>query len=346
MIQPHMQHKPTVVLTSHVHAAVHDHLRPHANIIMPAWPHPLTGNDLHKALHEASAVMVFMHDRVDTSWLDAAPKLKLVAGALKGYDNIDVAACTDANITVSIVNDLLTEPTAELTLGLMIALGRHINAGDRLVRSGGFVGWRPRYFGKGIANTTVGLLGFGAIGKAIAQRLCGFNCRLLCWDQQQLTDEQQQQHNIRQTNFNDLLGQCDWIISCLPLNEQTQHILNRQTLKLIRSDAMLINPSRGSVVDEVAVADALEHGQLGGYAADVFEMEDWARDDRPQHIETLLLQAQDRTVLTPHLGSAVDSIRLQIEMQAAVNIVDFLQGRPPRDRINHCKQPTETLMPG
>lgn len=334
MIQSQMKHKPTVVLTSHVHAPVFSYLSEHAHVVMPAWPEPLEGDVLVESLAQAKAVMVFMHDRIDQHWLDAAPQLKLVAGALKGYDNIDVDACSHAGVYVSIVNDLLTEPTAELTIGLMITLGRCILSGDRLVRSGGFVGWRPRYFGKGIANTTVGLLGFGAIGKAIAQRLAGFNCRLLCWDKTQLNDEQQAQHRIRQTNFKDLLGQSDWIISCLPLNDDTQHIINKETLKLMRHDAMLINPSRGSVVDEVAVANTLEMGQLGGYAADVFEMEDWAREDRPQHIETMLLQAQDRTVLTPHLGSAVDLIRQQIEMEAANNIVDFLQGKTPRGRIN------------
>lgn len=346
MIQPHLSTRPTVVLTSHVHSPVYDYLSEHAHVIMPAWPDPLTGNDLHKALHNASAVMVFMHDHVDQSWLEASPKLGLVAGALKGYDNIDAAACTDANVWVSIVNDLLTEPTAELTIGLMIALGRCIIQGDKLVRSGGFVGWRPRYFGKAIANTTVGLLGFGAIGKAIARRLACFDCRMLCWDQCELSDQEQAQYQVRQTNLNDLLGQCDWIISCLPLNNQTRHLINADTLRFIRPDAMLINPSRGSVVDETAVANALEMRLLGGYAADVFEMEDWALPGHPNHIETMLFQAQDRTVLTPHLGSAVDIVRQQIEMEAALNIVDYLQGRPPRGRINQLQRPSNISTHG
>jgi phosphonate dehydrogenase len=341
-----MQSRPTVVLTSHVHPPVYDYLQEHAQVIMPAWPDPLCDKELHAALHKATAVMVFMHDRVDENWLIHAPHLKLVAGALKGYDNIDVKTCTQHGIYVSIVNDLLTVPTAELTVGLMISLGRCINMGDKLVRSGGFVGWRPRYFGKGIANTTVGLLGFGAIGKAIAKRLSGFDCRMLCWDQKQITESESAQYNIRHTSFQDLLGQSDWIISCLPLTEQTQHIINAQTLRHIRSDAMLINPSRGSVVDEAAIADALEMGLLGGYAADVFEMEDWARDDRPGHIETQLLQSSDRTVLTPHLGSAVDSVRQQIEMEAAINIVDYLQGRTPRGRINELSQTADQHLLG
>lgn len=346
MIQAHMQNKPTVVLTSHVHPPVCDFLRQHANVIMPAWPDQLNNGDLHKALHEATAVMVFMHDRIDINWLQTAPNLKLVAGALKGYDNIDVDACTAANVYVSIVNDLLTEPTAELTIGLMISLGRHIIAGDKLVRSGAFTGWRPRYFGKGIANTTVGLLGFGAIGKAIARRLTGFNCRMVCWDQLNISEQMQNEYGVRQVQLEDMLGQCDWLISCLPLNDKTQHIINAQTLSLMRNDAMLINPSRGSVVDEIAVEEALENGKLGGYAADVFEMEDWARSDRPEHIQTMLLQATDRTVLTPHLGSAVDRVRQHIEMEAAQNIVDYLQGQPPRGRINTLDTPATSQLHG
>ena len=333
-----MNHKPTIVLTSYVHQHVYRQLRGHANIIIPQWPLPLEGAKLFEALHQAVAVMVFMHDRVDQSWLDAAPHLGLVAGALKGYDNIDVQACTHSNVWVSIVHDLLTEPTAELTIGLMISLGRSIQQGDQLIRSGKFTGWRPQFFGKGIANTTVGLLGFGAIGKAIAQKLCGFGCDMLCWDQNQIPNDQQKQLNITQTNFDNLLCQSDWIISCLPLNDQTQHLINSQTLKLVKPDAMLINPSRGSVVDESAVANALVNEQLAGYAADVFEMEDWARTDRPHVITQQLLDCKKQTVLTPHLGSAVDLIRQQIEMQAANNIIDFLHARPPRGKINCIEQ--------
>ncbi len=308
-----MSAQPLVVITQPVFSETIQLLSPHAKLMVGP---PAT---------DADALMVFMPDSLDEAFLRECPNLKIVAGALKGCDNFDVAACTRLGIWFTIVPDLLTEPTAELALALMLGLSRNVQPGDRLVRSGEFQGWRPILYGKGLAGSTVGIIGFGAVGRALARMLQGFSCRV-------------QYHDPSvdgSTPFNELLASSDFVLPLLPLTAETFHVLGRDSLAQMKRGSYLINVSRGSVVDEEAVADALESGGLAGYAADTFEMEDWARRDRPREINQRLLGLTDRTLFTPHLGSAVASARLQIELAAATNILQALRGDRPEGAINN-----------
>ncbi len=273
---------------------------------------------------DADALMVFMPDSLDEEFLRACPNLKIVAAALKGCDNFDVDACTRLGIWFTIVPDLLTEPTAELALALMLGVARNVLAGDRLIRSGGFQGWRPILYGTGLTGSTVGLIGFGAVGRALAQMLFGFSCRVEFHDPAV-------KHS---TPLETLLESSDFVLPLLPLTGETFHLFGKDALARMKPGAYLINVSRGSVVDEEAVADSLESGRLAGYAADTFEMEDWARRDRPREINPRLLRLTDRTLFTPHLGSAVARARLEIERAAANNILQALRGERPEGAIN------------
>jgi phosphonate dehydrogenase len=273
----------------------------------------------------ADALMVFMPDSLDEAFLRECPNLRIVAGALKGCDNFDVAACTRLGIWFTIVPDLLSEPTAELALTLMLGLSRNVLPGDRLIRSGEFRGWRPILYGTGLAGSTVGIIGFGAVGRALARMLQGFSCRVQYYDPS--VDGS--------TPLNVLLASSNFVLPLLPLTAETLHLLGRDALAAMKHGSYLINVSRGSVVDEEAVADALEAGYLAGYAADTFEMEDWARPDRPREISPRLLRLTDRTLFTPHLGSAVASARLEIELAAANNILQALRGERPEGAINN-----------
>ncbi len=252
----------------------------------------------------------------------------MIACALKGFDNFDVAACTDAGVWVTIAPDLLTNPTAELAVGLAIALARRLRDGDALVRSGTFKGWRPVLYGTGLDQSVVSIIGMGAVGRAIAARLAGFGCRILGVD-----PGRDMPDGVAATEFNTALTKSDYLILAVPLTPATFHLIGREALKRVKPGALLINIGRGSVVDEAAVADALDAGAIGGYAADVFEMEDWARDSRPRAIDPRLL-AHPMTLFTPHLGSAVDRVRLEIAMQVADDIAAVLAGRRPRHAIN------------
>jgi phosphonate dehydrogenase len=276
----------------------------------------------------ADAMMAFMPDSVDAAFLAAAPRLKVIACALKGFDNFDVTACTRAGVWVSIVPDLLTAPTAELAIGLALGLGRHLREGDAFVRSGAFQGWRPALYGSGLAGATVAILGLGRLGGAIAARLAGFGCRLIGHDAAAGGPA-----TVTRMGLEEALAEADQVIVALPLTGGTRHVIDAAALARMKPGALLVNVGRGSTVDEAAVADALAAGRLGGYAADVFALEDWALADRPRAIDPRLL-AHPRTLFTPHLGSAVARVREEIAMAAALNIADALAGRRPRDAVN------------
>ncbi len=294
-----------------------------------------TKDELAEHLASARAAMVFMPDRVNAEFLDTAPELTVISAALKGYDNIDVDACTSRGIWVNIVPDLLTAPTAELAIGLLIGLARHIRAADLYVRSGDFCGWTPRFYGLSIEHSTVGIIGMGAVGRTIAKRLSGFDCRILYCDETPACAADISRDAIRRP-LEALLSESDFVILCLPLHEGSFHLLDTERLALMRPHALLINPARGSLVNEMAVGEALAQGRLGGYAADTFELEDLSRSDRPRVIPQALL-THPNTLFGAHIGSATTAARRAIEVQAADNIIDALAGCRPRGAINQLR---------
>jgi len=329
-----MSELPAVVLTNatfpETRAMFDGIARLIANEDHDPWPPDLLG----KTCREAVGLMAFMTDRIDDAFLAGCPSLKVIGAALKGFDNIDVEAATSRGIWVTICSDLLTIPTAELAIGLMLALGRNLQAGDREIRSNGFHGWRPRHYGLGLDGAQVGLVGFGKVGQAIAERLVGFGCRLTAHDTALKSVPSKLVSLVEIVGLDEVLGSSDYIVLALPLLPLTKHIIDRKALAATKRGALLVNPARGSLVDEAAVADALAGGHLGGYAADVFECEDWARPDRPARVDARLLAPGAATVLTPHIGSAVIRVRREIEASAARSIIEALQGRTPSGAIN------------
>ena len=325
--------RPVIVATHRIFSETRRMLADAGVLVAPSESEEALPVDvLRRAAGDATALLAFMPDRVDDAFLAASPKLRIVAGALKGYDNFDAEACARRGVWLTIVPDLLTIPAAELTIGLMIGLARHVAAGDAYIRGGQYRGWRPAFYGRGLAGETAGFVGFGAIGRAIAERLQPFRMTLLYADPMALDAQTEHAFGITRLPLDDLLARADYIIAAAPLTTATLHLLGDATLSRVKQGALLINVARGSVFDEAAVARALRDGRLGGYAADVFEMEDWQRDDRPRAIAAELL-AHPNTVLTPHLGSAIVAARQAIERRAVENILDALSGRVPRDAI-------------
>ena len=317
-----------IVVTNPIHDEVRQRLEQHGEVIMNTRLEPWQPSELAGHLSAATAMMGFMTDRVDAALLAQAPQLKIVACALKGFDNYDVAVCTQRGIWVSIVPDLLTEPTAELAVGLAIALGRHIRLGDQQLRTHAFDGWRAQFFGTGLHKATVAIVGLGLVGQAIAQRLTGFGCNAIL-----SVDPDNSLDGIKSCTLTYALQHADYVFVAVPLTESSLNLIDHEHLQQSKPGQLLINVGRGSVVNEHAVALALEDGPLGGYAADVFACEDWALSDRPLAIEPKLL-AHPSTVFTPHLGSAVRSVRLAIEQRAADNIIAVLAGLAPPDAMN------------
>lgn len=269
-----------------------------------------------------------MTDCVDRATLAQAPHLRVVACALKGFDSYDVDACTDAGVWVSIVPDLLTEPTAELAVGLAISLARQIRSADAYVREGSFAGWRPLFYGTGLADSIVTIVGLGKVGRAIAARLRGFGCRLLGVDPEHDAIE-----GVELARLSEALKVSDYVFLAVPLAKPTYHLIGASELRLAKPQSFWINVGRGSVINEDAMADCLAAGHIGRYAADVFAFEDWLLPGRPSTITRRLLD-HPNTLFTPHIGSAVRRVRLAIEHRAADNILAVLSGGEPPDAIN------------
>jgi phosphonate dehydrogenase len=339
-----LNHHPKVVLSNWVHPEVKDLLGQACTVVPNDTDQALAPAELQHRCRDAHGLMAFMSERIDNTFLASCPDLRVIACALKGHDNFEVDDCTSFGVWLTVVPDLLTMPTAELAIGLMIAIGRNILAGDRLVRGGNFAGWRPILYGQGIDDSTVGLVGAGAVGKAIAQRLGGFRTRLLYTDNTPLSPSREDELRLHRVALGELLEQSDFVVLCLPLLRETRHLVDRNFLARMKPSGVLVNTARGSLVDEGAVADALEGDRLAGYAADVFSMEDWALPNRPRKISARLLRSR-KVVLTPHLGSAVDRVRREIALRAAESILQALRGEIPAGAVNRPSSPRPPVLP-
>jgi phosphonate dehydrogenase len=329
-----MAERPKIVVTNPVFPETRALLEEHATVVVNPALEPWPYQEVRQRCRDAAGLLVFMNDRIDAAFLAACPSLRVIGAALKGFDNIDVEAATDAGVWLTIVPDLLTVPTAELAIGLMLSLGRNIAAGDRRIRTHGFSGWRAELYGAGLAGTTVGIVGFGLVGRAIAERLAGFQCRLLAHDQSVSGTQAKSWPYVTMTGLADVIANSDYVVLALPLTADTRHIINSEAIAAMKAGARLVNPARGSLVDESAVADAIARGHLSGYAADAFECEDWAIADRPTRVDPRLTTSSAPTVFTPHIGSGVTDVRREIELSAARSILDALAGRIPVGAVN------------
>jgi phosphonate dehydrogenase len=325
---------PWVVVTHWVHPEVMARLAEFCEPVMPSqeegvWPQA----QVRARARDAAGLVVCMADRVDERLLGACPQLRIVAGVLKGHDNIDVAECTRRGVWVTVLPDLLAAPTAELVVGLMLAVMRRIVEGDAHVRGGRFEGWRPVFYGTSLAGATVGIIGMGRLGRAAARRVRAFDARVIYSDREPLPGTRGGELGARRVPLPELLAASDVVVPLVPLSESTYHLLGAAALAQLRPGALVVNAGRGSVVDEEAAARALEAGRLGGYAADVFAFEDQRSPCRPAGIPERLL-AHPRTVFTPHLGSAVDEARREMGLAVAAQVRQALAGQRPDGAVN------------
>ena len=270
----------------------------------------------------AAAVVSTLTDRVDAAVLDAAgPQLQVVANVAVGYDNVDVAAARARGVVVTNTPGVLDGATADLTMGLVLAAARRIAEGDRFLRRGTPWVWGPRMM-TGLdlsAGATLGVVGYGRIGRAVARRARAFDLRVLATPtRSELTDAERAAVEFRE--LPDLLAESDVVTLHCPLTEQTRHLVDDAALARMRPTALLVNTARGGVVDTDALVRALTEGRLAGAALDVFE-------DEPQVDPRLLTLEQ--VVLTPHLGSAGAATRSAMCGLAVRNVAAVLAGREP-----------------
>jgi glyoxylate reductase len=286
----------------------------------------LSPEELRVALATADAILPLLSVRIDEALLAAAPRLRLVANYAVGYDNVDVPAATRRGVLITNTPGVLTEATADLTLALLLAAARRLREGLALATSGAWHGWEPdQLTGFDLDGATLGLVGLGRIGQAVARRARGFGLRLLYAAPRRAEVALEASLGLRHVPLDELLASADIVSLHCPLRPETRHLLGARELDRMKPTALLINTARGPILDEAALVDALERGHLGGVGLDVFE----AEPKIPPR-----LAAIPRAILLPHIGSATHHARARMAETAAQSIVDFFAGRRPAHPVN------------
>ena len=273
------------------------------------------------ALAEAEALLCLLTDRVDAALLERAPRLRIVANAVVGYEHVDLAACAARGIVVTNTPDVLTEATADLAWALILATVRGLPQAERSLRAGAFHGWGFwDYLGGDLAGATLGIFGMGRIGRAVARRAAAFGMRIIYHSRSRLSVEEETLLGVRSVSFDELLARSDVLTLHAPLMPDTRHAIGREALRRMRPGSYLVNTARGALVDEAALVDALRHGPLAGAGLDVYE--------REPEITPGLLDLPN-VVLLPHIGSATRETRTRMAVLAARNVHAVLSGNPP-----------------
>ncbi len=311
--------RPRLLVTRRVFPEVLDHLATvfdvEANPQDDLWP----PEDLRARAADKDALFVVTSDKVDEPLLQASPRLKLVATGAVGYNHIDLAACARRGVLVTNTPDVLTEATADMAFALLMATARRITESERWLRQGHWQRWAwDQFLGADLHGATLGIIGMGRIGSAIARRATGFDMKLLYTNRSRAANEAEL--GATRVAKEELLARADHVLLVLPYSPQTHHTIGRAELALMKPTATLVNIARGGIVDDEALAQALREGRIAAAGLDVFENE-------PALNPALL--AVDNIVITPHIGSATRSSRLAMAMLAARNLTDVFGGRPP-----------------
>lgn len=272
------------------------------------------------------ALICLLTEKVDRELLDAAgPNLRIVANVAVGYDNIDVSACTERNIAVSNTPGVLDETTADFTWTLLMAVARRLVEGDRLARSGGWLQWNfDLLCGTDIWGKTLGIIGLGRIGRAVARRAGGFRMRVIYTSTSRASMEVERNLHAEYMTQEQVLQEADFVSLHVPLNQKTRGLIGYAELSKMKQTAFLINTTRGPVVREEELVRALDNGVIAGAALDVFEREPLISDGL----------RRDNVVLAPHLGSASIETRTKMAMIAADNAIAFFSGQRPPTILN------------
>jgi glyoxylate reductase len=286
------------------------------------WPDelPPPRDELLRAVAGCDGVLTLLTDRVDDEFLDAAgPQLKVVSNYAVGFDNVDVPACTARGIPVGNTPGVLTETTADLAFALMMAAARRLPEGDRYVRAGKWKTWGPMLLlGPDVHGATIGIVGFGRIGQAVARRAAGFGMKILYHDVHRADPAIEAEHSATFLPLEKLLGQADFVSLHVNLTPETRGLINSEKLGWMKPTAVLVNTSRGPVVDGAALATALRDGQIFAAGLDVTDPEPIATDDP--------LLSLDNCLVVPHIASASHATRSKMAEMAAANLLAGLRG--------------------
>jgi glyoxylate reductase len=285
-----------------------------------------TKEEIISAVKDKDALLCLLTDPIDKDVIDAGPDLKIISNYAVGYNNIDVGYATKKGIMVTNTPGVLSETTADLAFSLLMASARRIPEGDKFMREGKFKGWGPQLMlGTDVHGKTLGIIGLGRIGKLVSKRALGFEMKVLYYSTKRKPDIEQEM-NLEYADLDDLLRRSDFISLHVPLTPATKDLIGERELGLMKPSAYLINTSRGEVVDEKALIEALKNNRLRGAGLDVFTGE-------PNNINPELYKLEN-AVLAPHMGSASFETRSKMAEMAAQAVIDTLEGKKPTYIVN------------
>jgi len=286
---------------------------------------PIPNDVILEKVKNVDALIPLLTDSISTNVITNGNNLKIIANYAAGFNNIDLEAATAKKIAVTNTPGVLTDATADLTWALIMAVSKRIVEGDIFTRAGKFNGWGPLLFlGGEIYGKSLGIVGAGRIGTAVAQRASGFNMNILYTDENQ-NDIIENKLNGKRVDLDELLKNSDFISLHVPLLEKTFHLIDQKEFQRMKSSAYIINTSRGPVINESALVEALQNNRIAGAGLDVYENEPELKKD--------LIQLKN-TVLLPHIGSATLEARTKMALMAATNIISCFQGKRPPNIIN------------
>lgn len=319
--------RPVVTVTRRLPPVAEAALTERFDVRLNAADVPLDAEGLRRALRASDAVLCTVSDRLDASVLGAEPlRARLLANFGVGFEHIDLAAARARGIVVTNTPGVLTEDTADLAIALMLMAARRLGEGERELRAGAWHGWHPmHHLGRRLSGKTLGIVGMGRIGRAVARRAVhGFGMRLLYASRTPLPTGEGAALDAVHVEVDRVFAESDVVSLHVPANDETRHLVNARRLELMPPHGILINTSRGGVVDEAALVEALERGIIAGAGLDVYAEE-------PRVPPELL--ALPNVVLLPHLGSATVESRTAMGMRAFENLVAWSEGRELPDRV-------------
>jgi glyoxylate reductase len=293
------------------------------------WPYedvPVPREVLLSEAKKADALLTMLSDRIDREVMEAGRSLKVVANLAVGFDNIDISFATERGIAVCNTPDVLTDTTADLTFALLLATARRVVEAAEFVKAGEWKSWSPLLLaGHDVHHKTIGIVGMGKIGQAVAKRAAGFDMNIL-YHNRSKNEEAERKLGAVYCSFPELLEQSDFVVCLTPLTNETRHLFNRKAFQTMKRSAIFINAARGAVVDEEALYDALVSGEIAGAGLDVFAKEPIA----PTHP----LLALKNVVALPHIGSASTETRVKMMELCCRNIIAVLKGEKPETLVN------------
>ena len=297
---------------------------------MEVWPDELPPpyETLLEKAKDADGVVTMLSDRIDTAAIGKLPKLKVISNMAVGYDNIDIKAATARGIVVGYTPGVLTETTADLAFALMVAAARRIVEADNYTRQGKWKTWGPMTLqGQDIYNATLGIIGLGRIGAAVARRARGFDMKVLYFSRTRRSSEEEKELGVEYVpEVSELLSKSDFISINVPLTSETKYMIGEKAFALMKPNAVFVNTSRGAVVDQKALFKALQSGQIFAAGIDVTETEPIPPDDP--------LLTLPNIIIPPHIGSSSFATRTKMALMVAENLLAGLRGEMPPDCVN------------